>query len=180
VVWPRREIAARVSDVVGYAIVPALSAVAIFHDRSDHSATLVDVATLLNTALLTHGITEALKRSVARARPEAVLGYVDPNMTESNLSFPSGHTSMTFALVTASSWLAYKRNYRLAAVLAVVGGVSAAGTAYLRMAAAKHWLTDVATGAALGIFVGTFVPYLTFATLSPMAAARGAIVSLRW
>jgi membrane-associated phospholipid phosphatase len=41
-----------------------------------------------------------------------------------------------------------------------VGFTAAAATGYFRMAADKHWLTDVLTGAVTGTAVGLAVPWL--------------------
>ena len=44
--------------------------------------------------------------------------------------------------------------------MSVIGFTAAAATGYFRMAADKHWLTDVLTGAATGTAVGLLVPWL--------------------
>jgi polar amino acid transport system permease protein len=66
-----------------------------------------------------------------------------------------------------------------------VGFPAAAATGYFRMAADKHWLTDVLTGAMTGTAVGFAVPWLhrtrpgaTLLTLSPRPG--GAVLSGRF
>jgi membrane-associated phospholipid phosphatase len=79
---------------------------------------------------------------------------------DNNLSFFSGHSSEAFALASASGTVATMRGYRWAPVVWSVGGVVAAVTAYLRIAADKHWLTDVLAGAVLGAGIGFALPYV--------------------
>jgi hypothetical protein len=89
-------------------------------------------------ALAATGIaTLALKLSVARARPDG----------SDQQSFPSGHTSTTFATAAVLNefygWRAGVPAYALAAL-----------TGASRLSADKHWLSDVAAGAALGMWMG--------------------------
>jgi membrane-associated phospholipid phosphatase len=84
------------------------------------------------------------------------------------------------------------RGYRWAPVIYVAGGLIGAATAYLRIAADQHYLTDVVTGAVLGSAVGAGVPYLfhrpregkstTSFAVTPMAIAggRGVGCALIW
>lgn len=65
----------------------------------------------------------------------------------SNNSFPSGHTAEAFA---SAEFL--RQEYKNVSPWYGVGGYAAAtATAYLRMYNNKHWLSDVAAGAGIGI-----------------------------
>jgi len=79
---------------------------------------------------------------------------------DANLSFYSGHTNFTFALAAAAATVGRLRGYRWAPAALLVGGLVAATTGYLRIAADQHYLTDVLTGAAVGTTIGVAVPYL--------------------
>jgi membrane-associated phospholipid phosphatase len=105
----------------------------------------------------------AMKVAVHRTRP-----YVSPHdpgtffhgpvtLSADHLSFPSGHTTVAFAVAAAGAeelavhWPAHAR-------LASVGlyGV-AAGVAFARVYDDKHWASDVVAGAALGTLVSRAV-----------------------
>jgi len=60
-------------------------------------------------------------------------------------AFPSGHTTMAFALATSLAD-EIKRPWATAALMAV-----AAGTGWSRLNDNKHWLSDVVAGVALGV-----------------------------
>jgi len=98
-------------------------------------------------------MTFALKNSIERARP--FIAYPDRIAYKgggSGYSFPSGHTSSTFALATSLS-LAYPKWYVIAPSFAF-----AATTAYSRMYMGVHYPTDVAGG----IILGAGSAYLTW------------------
>src|SRR5207249_2275303 len=80
---------------------------------------------------------------------------------DNNLSFYSGHTSATATMAAAGGTIATLRGYRLAPLVWGTGAALSAFTGYLRIAADKHYLTDVLAGAAIGAAVGILVP-LTF------------------
>ncbi len=70
-----------------------------------------------------------------------------PGDSRSYQSFPSGHTSTTFATATA---LTYSYGWKAAVItypLAIYTGAS-------RMADDRHWLSDVVAGAYLGFLIG--------------------------
>ncbi len=79
---------------------------------------------------------------------------------DARLSFPSGHTSVAFA---GASFLAVLIDDRVQSNGPRIGGIAgayAAATlvAYLRMAARRHFFTDVVAGAALGTTLGWLIP----------------------
>lgn len=172
-IWRVPQDAALLSDVFAYGVLPGLGVLVGVYDFERPSDAAVNVFTLINTALFTYSISEVIKRSTVRARP--TLGD-----TDENLSFLSGHTSTAFAFATASSWLAFKRHYNWAPFVVFIGGLAASSTAYLRIAAGKHWFSDVAAGAALGILTGSFVPLFTFANVTPMPEGDGVMLSWNW
>ncbi|HEY3352961.1 MAG TPA: phosphatase PAP2 family protein [Polyangia bacterium] len=112
-------------------------------------------------------LTQAVKLAAGRQRPFVrALPPADRAHTsdpaDNNLSFFSGHASLAFAAATSVGTVATLRRYRLAPYVWAAGLTLAALTAYLRVAADKHYATDVLTGAAVGAAVGWAVPYLHY------------------
>ena len=98
---------------------------------------------------------EALGPGISSAQSACSGVHVD-----GNLSFFSGHTSFAFSLAVASGTVASMRGYRAAPAVWGVGLGAAAVTGYLRIAADRHYATDVMTGALVGSALGFAVPYL--------------------
>jgi membrane-associated phospholipid phosphatase len=120
----------------------------------------------MQSLALTFFATSAIKYTVGRERPPLGECWDDPNANAScdernTLSFPSGHTSMAFA---GAGLICLNHE-----VLSPLGGAwddvacytalsAATATGVLRMAANKHYMTDVVAGAAIGIAAGYFLP----------------------
>lgn len=100
------------------------------------------------TALVTQGITSVLKFAVQRERPPTIILDPEPLMdVPATSSFPSGHTSSSFACAFVLSRLAPRLTVPLFALAALVG-VS-------RVYVGVHYPLDVLAGAALGLLVAT-------------------------
>lgn len=115
---------------------------------------------LANTATWTYASTEWLKVLIRRERP--VL-YTDAAVAaagdrSSQMSMPSGHTAMAFAAATSYFVMAGRQHlaHRKRNAALLYAGAVAVGA--LRVAAGKHFPTDVITGAALGSAIGWLVP----------------------
>jgi membrane-associated phospholipid phosphatase len=112
-------------------------------------------ALLVNTALTT-----AVKFSVQRPLPRTYAN--DPAFLRQPggyLSFFSGHTSTVVTALTVFAWTAHLRYGEMwwPWVVVAVGGVS---VGLERIAAGKHFPSDVLVGAGAGLAVGTAVPLL--------------------
>jgi len=120
---------------------------------------------LIRAQIVTQTMTAAIKLSVRRTRPDGT-----------QYSFPSGHSSVTFATATV-----LQRN------LGWKVGVPAYGLATFvaasRVQDKRHFLSDVAFGATLGIVAGRTVTIgsgdARFA-VAPAPAPGGAAVSFTW
>jgi membrane-associated phospholipid phosphatase len=115
-------------------------------------------ADLLQAQLMAEGLTMMFKQTTRRSRPEGT-----------GFSFPSGHTTVTFASATVLQrhfgWKAGLPAYAVASYVAAS-----------RVEMKRHYLSDVAFGAALGIVAGRTVPigHGRSLMLTPMASPSGA------
>jgi membrane-associated phospholipid phosphatase len=163
--WRDPRAANLASDITGLALAPiaafGLDALAASHDGSGRTVPL-DALLITEAVVLALDATEITKVLVGRGRPFLRAHPDDPTppSSDDNLSFFSGHSAEAAALAAASGTVATMRGYRWAPITWAVGGALAAGTAYLRIAADEHWLTDVLVGLAVGVGVGFAVPYV--------------------
>jgi len=100
--------------------------------------------------------TFAIKYMVKRERPFNTYSDIERLTDGSSYSFPSGHTSSTFALATSLS-LAYPKWYIIAPSFAYAGLV-----AYSRMDLGVHYPSDVLAGALLGVGSAYLSRYITY------------------
>lgn len=119
-----------------------------------------NAAVLANSLAWTAATTEWLKVIVRRKRPVlytsgATAAAGDKGNQE---SLPSGHASVAFAAATTYWVLAQRERlpHRTRNTILLYAG--AVGVAALRVAAGKHFPTDVLAGAALGSGIGWLVP----------------------
>lgn len=105
---------------------------------------------LVGESLLLAGIITTLGKSVVgRSRPfrnEGAGTFSPFSIDDSRLSFPSGHSTVVFAMAAALS-ISIDLWYVSAALYS-----AAALTGIARMYYDRHWLSDVCMGAAIGIF----------------------------
>jgi membrane-associated phospholipid phosphatase len=135
----------------------------------------VDVLLIIETTFSALALNQAVKFSVGRARPYTIdapgeLLAQGKDVADNNLSFFSGHSTFSFATVAAAATIASLRGYRYAWLMWVVGVPLAATTAVLRLAADKHWASDVLVGTALGLATGMLMPTLLHGRVGPVTA----------
>lgn len=121
---------------------------------------------LIRAQVVTQSLTLAVKLSVGRTRPDG----------SDNRSFPSGHASGSFATATV---LQRHYGWRVGIPAYGVAGYIAAS----RLSNARHYLSDVVFGAAVGILVGRTVTIGVgknrFA-VSPLVVPGGGGVQFTW
>ena len=130
--------ALKAADMIQYspaAIMLALKAVGV-ESRSDWSRMIT--ADIASVAIMT-GITNATKYSVKRERPDG----------RAHNSYPSGHTATSFMCATM---LHKEYGQTVSPWIGAAGYGIAATTGIFRVAANRHWCSDVMCGAAIGIF----------------------------
>lgn len=144
--WNDIKTAARLSDIMLFGVMPAaafLSPLATNHEYGRAALTIGEAT------VLTGVITQIAKFSVVRARPYAYYGN-DHAHPDSRLSFFSGHTSYSFAMAVSSAMLLAESFPQQSGAIYASAFALAALPAYLRIAADKHYLTDVLVGAIVG------------------------------
>ncbi len=133
-----------------------------------------DLVILAQTLSVNAFVTQILKTATRRSRPYT---YMDPSEvpesdrqdlidsqtgTQADWSFPSGHTSTAFAATTAGATLLTLEllgRSKWAIACAWVGGLGVSSTiAVMRVAAGRHFPSDVVTSALLGMGIGVAVP----------------------
>lgn len=132
---------------------------------------LGDVGPVLESVTTTALLAQVVKFTVGRERPFVHHATGRAHESDDDLSFFSGHTSIAFALAASAGIVAHQRHYGAEPLIWAGGMLLAAATGYLRVAADKHYLTDVLVGAGVGTAVGLVVPQLS-------AAPSGGGVSL--
>ncbi len=161
-VWPdeHRGTASTLSDVTSWGALGITTGFLLGGTMPDTTWTnaIDDVVPVLETMMVTMWVTRAIKVAAARTRPYA--HFTSRTTDEDNVSFPSGHTSRAFAIATSAGMVAHARGYWSEPYIWATGMTLAATTAYLRIAADRHYLTDVIVGGALGVTAGLTVPLL--------------------
>jgi membrane-associated phospholipid phosphatase len=141
----------------------ALATFAVGHATRNTTIAAVG-ADLVSANIVAQTLTGAIKMSARRARPDGT-----------EFSFPSGHTSVTFATATVLQrhfgWKAGVPAYAMASYVAAS-----------RIHDRRHFLSDVAFGAAVGLVSGWSVTLGRgeAVTMAPVAAPGGGGVSFTW
>lgn len=159
-VFPDQPLLAGISDMVAYGHVLApVGAAAFGLQRRDATDVL---ARHYQVLAITYGSAYLLKAAVRRARPYLYHPDVPPDRAADPAgvnSFPSSHVAIAFASAAFMSTVAERYWHgRYTTLITVVSYASASLAAVLRIAAGRHFVTDVLAGAALGIAVGWGVP----------------------
>lgn len=147
--WDDQQTAALISDVVLGTLLTSAFTAPLLEDLSldgqAGNASLSGIEALLTVDL----VTQVFKHLSSRQRPGAFYAGSDTHYN----SFYSGHAAGAFASATVLTAYALEMDWLdddWRWVVPTVSYASASLTAYLRVAADKHWLTDVLVGAAVG------------------------------
>ena len=163
VVWNDVKRAGFLSDMDAYVIAPAIGfTLLIIADRDASWSRLIDdIIPVAETVAVSQVFVQAIKFMTARKRP-----YVHFNnekyssSSEDLLSFPSGHSSLGFAITASAGMICHWRHYWTEPYVWATGIALSLSTEYLRMAADRHWLSDVVVGGAVGLGAGLLIPRL--------------------
>ncbi len=145
-----------IDDFAQYA--PAVAVYALNNIGIKGKNNLRDRSIILATSYLLMSATVLPLKSITKIeRPDG----------SSNNSFPSGHTATAFA-GAEFLWQEYKD---VSVWYGISGYLVAAGTGAFRIYNDRHWLTDVAMGAGIGI-LSTKVAYWTFPYINKLVRKK--------
>ena len=145
--------AKKTSDILLYGIFVGTLPIMPLFSNDDYMSMLI---TNIEVMSLNGTLTNLVKHIVQRQRPASYYKTRDEG-EDAYRSFFSGHSSATFSIGTSTA-IMLSRKFPEKKVHIWTGCMGlATATAYFRVAADKHYMTDVLTGALVGITVGRFV-----------------------
>ncbi len=159
-VWGDPEMAHHISNGTAFVLAPI--GIPVLLAVSSRANFIDDFVPVLEAATYSALTTQLIKMTFGRSRPFVL--FRDPEVpadVDDNTSFPSGHTTLAASIAVSAGVVAHRRGYALEPVIWAAGITLTAATGYLRMAADRHYLSDVFTGAAIGALAGIFIPRLT-------------------
>lgn len=171
--------ASTLSHLTTYGLTPAVGAGLLLINTDRSSGGIIDDLTPIAEAFtLSRWASRILKLSIGRQRPYAHYGAAMDS--DDNLSFPSGHATAAFAVATSAGVVAHMRGYSSEPYVWIAGMTLAAASGYLRIAADRHYLTDVVGGAVLGTAVGLTVPLLMRRDVGVSASREVLVIGGVW
>jgi membrane-associated phospholipid phosphatase len=182
--WHDTARADAVSSFTGFVLTPALElgmvgVTSIELPDASWARLIDDTFPILETVVFSETVDQITKFTVARARPFVHFTNV-PFEVDNNVSFFSGHTTLVFAVTVSAGFVAHTRHYAVEPYIWATGLTLAATTGYLRIAADKHYLSDVLVGAAFGTGAGLAIPYLTMNRVTVMPTPNGIALAGGW
>jgi hypothetical protein len=182
--WEHPNTASTVSDLLAFGALPTLAigmSVCVSRAHGRGSDIKADMLVIGEAAVLAGNAAELLKLATARKRPYAharALGQPVGVAQQSgdNLSFTSGHVAFAFSLtVSAAEVMALRGQRRAATWLWAIGLPAAVSVGYFRIAADRHYLTDVLASVGVGTAMGLTIPRLVFKGRPSGWAPRGRV-----
>jgi membrane-associated phospholipid phosphatase len=140
--------ALHIADEFGHARMQWVTGGLFLATLATHDTKLQDAAfTSFQSGVYAMLASGAIKGLIGRVRPYEVDSPTTFRPLSGHRSFPSGHTTLAFAI--AVPWVVY---YPGPVTYGLLG--LSAGTAVSRLTTEHHWFTDVVAGAALGTLTG--------------------------
>lgn len=175
-VWNNTDRASLLSNIDGYVIAPIVGFGLLALSDHDASATRLidDILPVAETVAISQVITQIVKFSIGRARPYSRFGTDVSSRNDENLSFWSGHSALGFSITASAGLVAHWRGYWTEPYIWGAGIAISLSTEYLRIAADRHYLSDVFVGGLVGLGSGLLVPRLMRRDLKIVPVANGA------
>jgi membrane-associated phospholipid phosphatase len=165
--WHDIETANVISYIVPLGVEPlvlfGMDALAASRDQAAPGTAWVDILLISEATSVAMAMNQVVKFAVGRERPfihalpEDGKAHV-AHPSDNNVSFYSGHATFAFAMAVSAGTIASMRRYRMAPCFWATGLLLAAATAYLRIAADRHYFSDVTVGAVIGSATGALLP----------------------
>jgi membrane-associated phospholipid phosphatase len=164
VVWNDVKRAGFLSDMDAYVLAPAVGlTLLIIADRDASWSRLIDdIIPVAETVAVSQVFVQAIKFMTARKRPYRYYenDKYPASGSEDLIAFPSGHSSLGFAITASAGMICHWRHYWTEPYVWGTGIALSLSTEYLRMAADRHWLSDVVVGGLVGLGSGLLIPRL--------------------
>jgi len=178
--WKDVKLADSLSNYSTYYISPLVGLTLLIASEGDTSASRLidDVLPVAETVAIVQVATQFGKYAFARRRPYAYYATtaLDPGV-DNDSSFWSGHSVFGFALTSAAGTVCHFRHYWTEPYVWGAGITLSLATEYLRMAADKHWFSDVITGGLVGLGAGLVVPRLMQRSIKIVPVQNGLSVA---
>ena len=146
--------ASMLSDVLAKGIaVPSVFWTPLLTDHKYGDQLLLNVQVLAATGLLVN----SFKFILPRKRPYSFFGSSKSEGKVDNFSFFSGHAAFPFAVSTSACYLLQKEYPHQSGLIWTGSLLFSATSGYLRIAADKHYMSDVLAGMIIGGFTGYWI-----------------------
>lgn len=180
--WSNKGRADSISSYEAYVFSPIVGLMLLVVSDSDASPVRLidDVLPVVETVAFVQVFTQLGKYAFARERPYA--RYPDPSHpitpgADNNSSFWSGHSVFGFAITSAAATVCHFRGYSTEPYVWAAGIALSVSTEYFRIAADKHYLSDVVVGGAIGLATGLLVPRLMQRSVKIVPVSKGIAVA---
>jgi membrane-associated phospholipid phosphatase len=178
-VWGNSSRADLISSLDAYVLAPLVGLTLLVASESEASWSrfIDDTVPVAETVAVAELVTQAIKFTVGRQRPYAHFG--DPNAphgVDDNTSFSSGHSALGFSLTVSVGIICHWRGYWTEPYVWASGIALSLSVEYLRMAADKHYLSDVLVGGFIGAGAGLVIPRLMRRDIKIVPINNGAAV----
>jgi len=117
------------------------------------------IFSMVESGIYAELVTRVIKMSTARQRPYSYFQTSNNTSSETYSSFISGHTSFSFAIATTSMLMLSQKFPVYKYLISITGLALASSVGYFRIAADRHYFTDVIGGAIVGTICGYAVSY---------------------
>lgn len=178
-VWSNTKRADSLSSLDAYVLGPIVGlSLLIASDYDAGTSRLIDdILPVVETVAIVQVLTQFGKYGFARSRPYVYFATstLDPG-ADNYSSFWSGHSVLGFAITSAAATVCHFRHYWTEPYVWATGIALSVSAEYLRIAADKHYLSDVVGGGVVGIAAGLLVPRLMQRSITIVPVANGAAV----